>query len=500
MRLCTVEGKLKINSLKINFILNTLRMFLGVFFIIITMPYITRVLGSENLGKVEYGVSIISYFLLFTALGVPNYGTREIARVRENKEKLSIVVLELLSILIITTVIGYCILIYFVNTQSIFEENKKLFLILSLNLIFTNIGLNWFYQGIENQIYITKRFIYVRIIALIGIFLFVKKLDDFYNYAIIVVLMESGSNFFNLINIRKYISLKNIHIKDLNIGRHIKYILTIFASSVAISIYLKLDTVMLGSMVGVKSVAYYSIANKLIRLVLILVTALGTVMVPRVSNSLKKGEISKYINYMDMSFKYILFLAIPSTLGIYCLSEEIISIMAGKGFEDAILTLRLVAVIILIVGLANFMAIQVLFTNGKEKYHTIAVTIAAIINFIFNYIFIPKYAQNGAAIGTILAELIGLIIVCYLGRKYIKEINIIKKENFKYLVASIPMVIIIILSKKIFRNEFLTLGVSLILGGGSYIVSLILLKEKLMLLLKKIVFENLNKKIKVRAN
>ena len=487
------KDKIKTDSLKVNFMLNIFRMFLGIFFLLITTPYKTRVLGSESLGKVEYAISIISYFLLFTALGVPNYGIREIARVRDDKKNLTIVTIELLIILFITTVIGYCILLYFIKTQSIFQENKKLLLILSLNLIFTNIGLNWFYVGIENQIYITKKSVLIQVLSLIGLFLFVKNPEDFYNYAIITVLMASGSNIFNIINIRKYISLKNICVKDLNVKRHLKYILIIFTSNIAISIYLNLDTVMLGSMVNVKSVAYYSVANKLVKLALFLVTALGSIMIPRVSNSLKNGDKQKYLEYMDISFKYILFLGIPFSLGIYYLSEEIILIIAGNGFKDAILTLKLISIIILIVGIAHFIAIQVLFTNGKEKYHTAAVTIAAIINFIFNYTFIPKYAQNGAAIGTVLAEIIGLVIILYLGKKYIKEVGVIKKENLKYLLASIPMVAIIILSKNLLRNEYYIVGISLIFGGGSYILFLFLLKEKLIILSKEFLFYKLKK-------
>ena len=142
---------MEIKNIKINFMLNLIRIFLGTFFILLTMPYITRVLGSENLGKIEYGVSIVSYFLLFSALGIPQYGIREIARTRDNKDELSKTLIELLCILIITVAINYAIFFFLLTKIDFINQEKKLFFILGTNIIFSNIGIQWFYIGIENQ-------------------------------------------------------------------------------------------------------------------------------------------------------------------------------------------------------------------------------------------------------------------------------------------------------------------------------------------------------------
>ncbi|MGL4997910.1 MAG: flippase, partial [Cetobacterium sp.] len=404
---------MKVKNIKINFILNLIRTFLGTFFILITMPYITRVLGSENLGKVEYTNSIVAYFLLFTALGIPSYGIREVARTRNNRKELSKTMIELMLILLITTIVGYCIFFFMIFNVKQLEKEKILLIVMGTNIIFTNIGVQWFYQGIENQMYITIRFIIAKLITLGALFLLVKTQNNYIVYGAIIVGMESGSNIFNLFNLKKYIDIKKEYFKELNIKRHVKPIMTIFVAAVSVSIYLQLDSVMIGSIAGPEYVGFYSVANKLVRFIMVLVTALGAVMMPRLSNCLKVGDKKGYINYANYSLKYILFISIPSMVGVSLIAKQIIEIMAGENFTESVLTMQIISPIIFIVGLAYFIGFQVLYPQGLEKYYTYSVTIAAVINFAFNYTFIPKYYQNGAAMGTVIAELTGVLMMLY---------------------------------------------------------------------------------------
>ena len=471
---------MKVKSVKLNFILNTTRIFLGVFFILVTTPYITRVLGAENLGKVDYVNSIIQYFILFTALGIPNYGIREIAKTRDNIFDRTKTVIELGIILIITTIIGYIVLFFLLNNINGFKELKTLILIMSTWILFNNIGFEWFYQGIENQVYITIRFIIIRLIVLILMFLFVKKSKDYIIYGIILILMNSGSNVLNLINIRKYLSFKNITLKKLDLKKHIKPVLIIFAASLSVSIYLQLDVVMLGN-VNEKIVAYYTVPNKLIRLVMILITALGTVLLPRISNCIKNNDVENYKKYINYSIKYILMISIPSVVGIFLLADNIILIMAGEKFIESILTMRILVFILFIVGIAYFLGFQLLYPHGLEKYYTYSVTIAAIINFIFNYIMIPKYYQNGAAIGTIIAELTGVMLMLYFTRNYLKEIEFYNLKNLKYFISSIIMGLIILFIKYLNIENILTILISISLGSIIYFIILLLLKEDIVI-------------------
>lgn len=467
-------------NIKVNFILNVIRLTLGSLFVLITMPYVTKVLGSEKLGAVEYINSVVSYFLLFTALGIPNYGVREIAKVQDDKKELSKTTSELICILGITTIIGY--IIFFISCFYFKTINKELILafIIGTNILFTNLGVEWFYIGTENQSYITKRFIIVRLLTLVLLFLLVKKEKDYLIYGAILVFMTSGSNLFNIYNLKNYISLKEI--KKLNLKKHLRPILTIFVASLAVSIYLRLDTVMIGAMIGNKPVAYYSVANKLVRFELVLVTALGIVMMPRLSNALKNNQKESYIKYANISLRYILLVALPLMTGTFIFSKEIIWLMAGDKFEPAVLTMQLISIIILIVGLAYFIGFQILYPNNMEKYYTYSVTIAAVINFIFNYLFIPKYAQNGAAIGTIIAELTGVMCMLIFARKRLKEIEFYNVKNLKYVIAAIIMGVIIFYIKNLEIEIFYKLILGILIGGISYFISLIVMKEELIFL------------------
>lgn len=475
---------MKINSVKRNFILNTSRLFLGAFFILLTTPYITRVLGVENLGKVDYVNSIITYFILFSGLGIPKYGIREIARVRDDKEERTKVVIELGIILIITTFLSYIVLFGFLNYFKNLKELKQLVLIMSTWILFNNIGFEWFYQGIENQVYITIRFIIMKLLALILMFIWVNSQDDYIKYGIIVVLMNSGSNILNLINIRKYLSFKNIKIRDLNIKQHVRPIFIIFVAALSVSIYLQLDVVMIGA-VKKESVALYTVPNKLIRLALIVVTALGTVLLPRISNCIKNNDKENYIKYINYSIKYILMLSVPMVTGIYLLANEIILMMAGNKFVESIFTMKLLSVIIFIVGLAYFLGFQILYPHGKEKYYTYAVTTAAVVNFIFNYLMIPKYYQNGAAVGTIIAESVGVLIMLFYARNYLKEVEFYSIKNLKYFVAAGIMGIVVTGIKYLNLENIQTLMLSVFLGTFTYGIILINLKEDLVMELIK---------------
>lgn len=486
---------MKIRSVKLNFVLNTLRLCLGAGFILLTTPYVTRVLGVENLGKVDYVNSIIMYFILFTGLGIPKYGIREVARVRENESDRTRVVLELGILLLVTSLLAYVILYFLLSYSFKFHENKNLIIIMSTGIIFSNMGFEWFYQGIEDQVYITIRFIIVRVLVLILIFLLLKSPDDYIVYGGLTVLMTSGSNILNILNLRKYLKFRDIKIKQINIRRHIKSISVIFLASLSVSIYLQLDVVMLGMFTEDK-VALYTVPNRLIRLVLIFVTALGVVLLPRITNALENNKIEEYKKYLDISIKYILISSLPIVTGILLLSNEIILVMAGEEFIEAAKTMRLLAIIVFIVGVAYFLGYQLLYPLGLEKYYTIAVTIAAICNFIFNYIMIPKFYQNGAAMGTILAESTGVLIMLYYGKNKLKEIEFYNKSNLKYFLASLIMGIAIFIIKSLQIGSIKTILLSLVLGGLVYLIVLIILKEKVILYIIKMIELKIQKNIK----
>ena len=274
---------MKVRSVKTNFILNSLRVFSTAIIGVIMMPYINKTLGVVNLGKVEYSNSIINYFMIFSALGIPLYGIREISKVKDDLYKRTKTVVELLIILLITSILSYvflCILYSFVPNL---HNYKELLLLLSCSIFLTNIGAEWYFQGMEDQKFITIRFLIIRLITLFLLFLLVKTQADYLWYAFILVLNVCGSNLFNLFYLLKDIKLKKINRSDINLKKHIKPVLTIFIATISINIYLQLDLILLGSLVGDKYVGLYSAANKLVRFIIVFVTVIGSVLLPRLS-------------------------------------------------------------------------------------------------------------------------------------------------------------------------------------------------------------------------
>lgn len=472
-------------SLKNNFIFNIFRIMTNLLFPIITFPYVSRILNPEGIGKVTFTNSISAYFLMFASLGIPLYGIREVAKVRDNKEKLEKSTSEIFVLNLITTIV---VITFYFGALYLGYLGKERYLleIMSLNIFLTFLGVEWFYQGIEEYKYITIRSTIFRIISLILIFILVRTKDDYIIYGAITILSTVGSNIFNFFKLKTFTKLS---FENLNIKRHLRPILTIFSMNIAISIYTNLDNVMLGYKSTEISVGLYSSGIKLVKLVLGIVTSLGAVMLPRISNYIHNGMENELKNLLDKAFKFIMLLSLPCFLGLYLTSKEIILIFSGEGFIDAIETMKYLTPIIIFIALSNFVGIQILYPRGKERKVLISVIVGAIVNFSLNWILIPKYAQNGAAISTTIAEGLVLLIQVILGYKYLNFIKF-NFEFFKVIIATIFMgIMIVIFSKYHLDNIYLSLLYKILIGGSSYLIALIVLKDKF-------IYEILNKILK----
>lgn len=463
------------NSIQKNFIINGIKIFFNLLFPIITFPYISRILGPVGIGKITFATSIINYFLLFTNLGIPLYGIREVARTRENRLNLSKSFSEILFLNLITTILGIIIFIIFLSLNS-FGNDIRLFQIMSLNIIFTFIGVEWYFQGTENYGYITKRSVLFKIISIILMFLFVKKKEDIVIYAGILVLALVGSNILNFFKAKKEIF---ISFKKINVKKHLKPILTIFSMNVAISIYTNLDSVMLGYRSSEYALGIYSSANKMTLLILGIITSLGSVLLPRISNYIVNKKEKELKEILENVFSFLIAISIPCVIGINFIAVEIIKIFSGDEFITAVKTMKILSSIIFFVAFSNFLGIQILYPRGEEKKVLYSVIVGAVINFSLNWILIPKYAENGAAVATGIAEGFVLLTQIFLGYKYL-NFKIFTFENCKFILANIFLTLGLILINNHFLDNsiILSLLLKIITGMLIYILSLIILKEK----------------------
>jgi len=471
---------MKIRSVKTNYILNIIRILSSTFIGVFTMPYINKVLGPGSLGKVEYVNSIITYFILFSALGIPIYGIRQIAKVRQNPTELSRNLLELLSILIFMSILAYIILFAVFTFSTSFSNYYHLIVLMSSMILLNNLGCEWFFQGIEDQLYITVRYLAVRIITVILLFTMVKSESDYLAYAVIVILNFGGSNVLNFYKITKYIRKKDLTLKVLNFKRHLRPALTIFLASVSVSIYLQIDNFLLGYMAGDKYVGYYSVANKLLRYVIIFITSIGAVLLPRLSNLWDKDK-GMYEYYLEKSFHFIFIISLPFTIYFYFFAEGIINLMAGSAFYESIITLKILSPVCFLVAMAYFFGYLVLYTQHKEKAYTISVAISALISIISNIILIKLFNQNGAAMSQLISEFLGItfLLIFTIYHRMFK----LKEPNSLYKMIMINLLIILGFSfaNISFKADFIYLVSYTVLFFGAYLVGLLLVKDKIVM-------------------
>lgn len=464
---------MKIRSVKTNYILNVFRVVSSAIIGIITMPYINRVLGAVSLGKVEYVNTIINYFLLFSGLGIPMYGIREIAKVRDNVKQRSETVIELLIILSLTSAISYLLLFGILFQLDYLINYKDLILLMSSMILLTNIGAEWYFQGMENQLFITVRYIIVRIIALGLLFYLVKNSTDYLYYALVIVLTICGSNIFNIFYLFKTIEFRKIKFSELDFKRHLKPIMTIFVAAISVNIYLQLDVFLIGSIAGDKYVGYYSVSNKLIRFVITFITVIGAVLLPRLT-SMYQNDKEKYFGYLKKAFNFILIISLPFSILFFVFSKNIIRLIGGREFEPSIITMQILSPLCTIVGIAYFMGYLVLYPQNKEKIYTQAVMFSALFSILINYFSIKAFYQNGAAVIAVFSELLAILIMFYLAKNDLKRLNILNMNLFKIFMATVISLLIAILLGSILKDDDIIMF--FLFGGLSFISFYILLK------------------------
>ncbi|PWL58749.1 MAG: flippase [Bacteroidales bacterium] len=467
-------------SVKKNIILNGVNTVTGILFPVITFPYAARVLLPEGIGAVNFLNSIISYIVLLTSLGIPLYAVKEVAKYHDDKFNRDKVTVEIIILSTILCLFGYIAVWLLAEYVPQIHQQSALFYILSLTIVFTSLGVNWFYQGIEDFKFITIRAIIIRTLAAAALFLFVKDASDLLIYGMITVGSTVGNNFINFIHLRKHISLKHLEFKQLHFLRHLKPSLHVFILNLIISLYIQLNSIMLGFMAGDDTVGYFTAGTKISHIGLTLIGSLGTVLLPRCSHLLKIGDKTAFGSIINKSLNLTLALSLPITAGFMLLASQITLVFCGDEYQPAVIVLILNAPVVIFISLTNLMGIQILYPMDKINIVIFSVTVGAVLNFIFNLIFIPAYAATGAAIATLIAEFGVLVVQVMFGREYY-PFSILSIFNIKYITATIIMSITVFIVIVILKSGIQQLIFGTLTGIMSYTLSLYYMKDSLML-------------------
>lgn len=429
-------------SVKVNYILNLINTGTQMLFPLITFPYVCRVIEADGIGQINFFQSIISYISLFTCLGIPMYAIREIARDRSDVVQMNRTAMEILLLHSMLTLVGYAIVAILCLTVPQIQVNIPLFLILSLTIFFTAIGCEWFYQGIEDFKYITIRGLIIKTVSVVLLFIFVKSKTDLLYYGCYTVFGVLGGNIFNFFRLRKYIHRENIIFSELHIKRHIKPVLKVFSFSVVTSIYLQLNTVLLGFLKNALAVGYFAAATKVMQMLLKMSACLGSVMMPRASHLIAENKETEFNRLIQKSYDFTLAIALPMTIGLIFCAPSLITALCGVKFEHSILPSQIIAPIILMVAISNVFGIQVLFPKGKINIVTLCCGIGAVADLILNLCLIPFFSYIGTSIAYLGAEVATTVSMYFIGRKYIPIIYF-KKSHLTYVLGCIVMAFVL---------------------------------------------------------
>lgn len=466
---------LKVNSVKFNFIMNFILTASSIIFPLITFPYISRTLLAAGSGAVSSAASVLSYFAMFASLGIPTYGIRACARVRDNREELSRTVQELMIINTVTTVLTYVVFLILLAVVPKFAAEKELLMINSISLILNVIGVSWLYSALEEYGYIASRTLIFKVISIIFMFLMVKSPDDYIIYGAISVFAGGGSYVLNFLRLRRYVDFKKTqpyHFKE-----HLKPIMIFFATSAGISVYTNLDTVMLWMMKTNVDVGYYSAGIKVKSVLSTLITSLGTVLLPRLSYYAEKGNKEEFYKIIAKACNFVVLLGAGVTVYFWMYAKESILLLAGEDFYGAIAPMKYLMPTVLLIGLSNVTGIQVLTPTGREAKVLYSILAGAATDFVLNLVLIPYIAADGAAIATTVAELVVMLVQCV----YLKDTlpKIVKDISVRKILIS---VILAMAGGEAVRylnitNLFLNLLVSAVVFFGIYGGMLVLQKE-----------------------
>lgn len=481
-------------SITKNYIYNMVYQVLILILPLITTPYLSRVLGAEGIGIYGYTYSIVTYFILFGSLGVAMYGQREIAYAQENVEARKKVFIEIVIFRFITISIAIAFY-YFLFIRG--AEYQIYYQILLLELIAAAFDISWFFQGMEEFKRTVTRNVLVRICSVSLVFILVKTKEDLAKFTLIYSLADLIGNLSLWLYVPKYI--KGVKVKNVNVFKHLPQITLLFIPQIANQIYKILDTTMIGALVSDKTeTGYYEQGQKVIRLLLTIVTSLGVVMVPRMASTFASGDKEKIKSYMKMSFKFVFFLAFPIMFGIISISQAFVPVFFGSGYDKVVILINIISPILILMGMANVLGTQYLLPTKHQKEYTISVSIGVIFNFILNYILIRKFASIGASVATVLSELIVVIIQFQFVKKEINLKNLFGMA-WKYLLSGIIMFAVcfgirlllatniinsslINLSKNVLMNtdyfiNIVSIIIQIIFGALTYFVMLIILKD-----------------------
>lgn len=424
-------------SIRSNFAYNVLITGLNAFLPLATYPYVTRVLGPDNLGRVNFFNSIADWFILLMSLGISAYGIREVARNRDNPNAVGQVFSELILIMFGSMLffLGVYAMVYALVPK--LHVDPLLFIIFSLPLLFNVFSIDWLYGGFERYDYLAKRGVAIRLLYVGLVFLLVKRAEDYRLFAGLTVLVIVATNSANALFSR---NLVRFTLKGLNLRRHVKPIATLYGCILVGSLYAKGDIVLLGMLSSERYVAYYSLEKKVVQVSLAVASALSAVLIPRLSYLYGNDKKEEYNKLLGKSFSFILLVTIPLSAYMVVFNEQIVAVLGGARFGEAAQGLVVIAPVLIGTNVAGFIGSQLMVPTGNERKLLYMGIVSAICNLTLNFLLVQRYRHIGASVSIVVSEFAGLALGFCLMRRQI-GFSLCNAQNLRYLLLGISALV-----------------------------------------------------------
>lgn len=453
-------------GVKRNIIYSTVLTVSGYLFPLITFPYVTRVLGVNNFGICNFYDGVVSYFILFSMLGILNLGIREIARVKHDKRELTKVFGGLITLNLLTTALSIVALLIVGLTVPKLAEHPQMIYIGAAKVLVNTLLVEWFYTGMEDFRYITVRSILVRSVYVVAVLLFVRNSDDYILYFGLTTGMFVINSIINVVHLRKFIHFSGI---NFNFRQFVKPYITLGIYQILTSMYTTVNVVILGFVAGDVQVGYYSTSVKLYYILLSFYNAFSSVLLPRMSALIAQNDKANFHYLISKSSSVLFIITIPLIIIIFSFSPTIINLIAGSDFAPASDCMRIIIPMMLIHGFEIILIYQILFPLNKDKPIFINSVIGAVVGLSLNFILVPHLQSVGSSIVLLCSETSVFISALYFVSKISKfdfRLNLL----LKIVLYSIPVIAIIIISGVVKHQTVTTFIVSSMLIGAYYVV------------------------------
>lgn len=465
-------------SIKTNYLLNLINTGTQFLFPLITFPYATRIMGPDGIGVVNFYQSIISYVILIAGLGIPMYGIREIARVKDDKERLSQTTFEILLLHAGLTILAYVVIAMIAIYVPKINTNLSLFLLLSLSILFTTIGCDWFYKGIEDFKYITILGVVVKTLAVVFLFTFVKEKEDILWYGFYCVIGTLGGNLFNFFRLKKFVNIKSLVFNITNVLSHLKPVFQVFIFSVVTSLYLNMNPVILGFLKGDAAVGYYTSGLKLFTIATSISGSLGMVMLPRISYLIAEGKKNETSVLIQKAYDFSLGVSLPLCVFLVFASPYAIRLLCGTAFEPSIICAQVMSPIVIFLAISSLMGTQILYPLGEIKTINKYCAVGAIVDILLSFFLVPLFSELGTSIAYTSTEMTVMLLSVIASRRFV-SIRFVNNNIRHYLIASFLLLLSLFAVSFLSFSSLVMLAIVCITSLFIYVGFLILVKDQI---------------------